>query len=72
MRHNTLGASQVRLSVIGLGGHEFLPDGRVKAMGEEFHEAVKPGAIWEGFGGEQRRRILRLANQRVNASSRVW
>ncbi len=61
MRYNTLGASQVRLSQIGLGGHEFLPDGRVKAMGEDFHEAVKPGAIWEGFGGEQRRRILKLA-----------
>ncbi|MCJ7751383.1 MAG: aldo/keto reductase [Armatimonadetes bacterium] len=61
MSFNTLGASQVRLSLIGLGGHEFLPDGRVKAMGEDFHEAVKPGAIWEGFGGEQRRRILKLA-----------
>lgn len=61
MRHSTLGASQVRLSLIGLGGHEFLLDGRVKAMGEDFHEAVKRGAIWDGFGGEQRRQILKLA-----------
>ncbi len=30
-------------------------------MGEDFHEAVRPGAIWKGFGGEQRRRILKLA-----------
>lgn len=61
MRYNQFGALEVRLSAIGLGGHEFLPDGRVKAMGEEFHEAVKPGAIWEGFGGEQRRELLKIA-----------
>jgi len=61
MKHNEFGAPRLRLSEIGLGGHEFLPDGRVKAMGEEFHQAVKAGAIWEGFGGEQRREILRIA-----------
>jgi len=61
MRYNELGRSGLRLSVIGLGGHEFLPDGRVKAMGEDFHQAVKPGAIWDGFGGDQRRQILRIA-----------
>ncbi len=51
----------VRLSVIGLGGHEFLADGRVKAMGEAFHRAVKPGVIWDGFGGEERRQMLEIA-----------
>ena len=61
MRYNQLGASEVKLSEIGLGGHEFLPDGRVKAMGERFHEAVKPGVIWDGFGQEKRRRILETA-----------
>jgi len=61
MRFNALGESQVRLSLIGLGGHEFLPDGTVKAMGEDFYRAVKAGEIWEGFGGERRRAILKLA-----------
>jgi aryl-alcohol dehydrogenase-like predicted oxidoreductase len=61
MRYNALGTSGLRLSVIGLGGHEFLPDGRVKAMGEDFYQAVKPGAIWDGFGGDQRRQMLQIA-----------
>jgi aryl-alcohol dehydrogenase-like predicted oxidoreductase len=61
MKYNRLGESEVQLSVIGLGGHEFLSDGRVKAMGEDFHRSVTPGVIWEGFGGEQRRRMLQAA-----------
>jgi len=61
MEYNRLGQSDVELSVIGLGGHEFLPDGRVKGMMEDFHEAVKPGVIWNGFGGKNRRDILKAA-----------
>lgn len=61
MQYNRLGESDVRLSVIGLGGHEFVDDGRVKAMGEDFYAAVKVGATWEGFGGENRREMLRIA-----------
>jgi aryl-alcohol dehydrogenase-like predicted oxidoreductase len=61
MHFNEAGNSGVRVSAIGLGGHEFLADGRVKAMGEEFHRAVTPGLIWPGFGGEQRRELLRTA-----------
>ena len=61
MRYNRVGDSDVEVSEIGLGGHEFLGDGRVKAMGEEFHKSVTPGVIWDGFGQENRRTILRLA-----------
>lgn len=61
MRYNRLGESDVRLSVIGLGGHEFLADGRVKGMSEDFYAAVKVGATWEGFGGEPRQRMLEIA-----------
>ncbi|MGE5527936.1 MAG: aldo/keto reductase [Patescibacteria group bacterium] len=61
MQYNRAGRVDAALSAVGLGGHEFLPDGRVKAMGEEFHRAVTPGTIWEGFGGEERRRMLSLA-----------
>ncbi len=63
MQFNEVGSSGVCLSMIGLGGHEFLADGRVKAMGEEFHRAVTPGVVWPGFGGELRRQILRIAHQ---------
>ena len=55
--------SEVQLSLIGLGGHEFLPDGRVKAMGEDFHRSVTAGVIWEGFGGDKRRQIIQLAHE---------
>ncbi len=61
MKYNPIGASDVRLSLIGLGGHEFLPDGRVKAMGEDFYQAVKVGATWPGFGGDRRRQLLQIA-----------
>ncbi|MFB3879728.1 MAG: aldo/keto reductase [Armatimonadota bacterium] len=53
----------LRLSQLGLGGHEFLPDGRVKAMGEDFYTAVKAGFIWEGFGQQNRRETLNAALQ---------
>jgi aryl-alcohol dehydrogenase-like predicted oxidoreductase len=61
VKYNQLGKTGVELSVIGLGGHEFIPDGRVKAMGEDFYRSVTPGVIWEGFGGEGRRRTLEIA-----------
>jgi aryl-alcohol dehydrogenase-like predicted oxidoreductase len=61
VRYYQLANSDVRLSEIGLGGHEFLPDGRVKAMGEDFHRSVTPGVIWEGFGQDDRRSLLQTA-----------
>jgi aryl-alcohol dehydrogenase-like predicted oxidoreductase len=61
MRYNRVPGSEIELSEIGLGGHEFLADGRVKAMGEEFHKSVTPGVIWDGFGQERRRKILQVA-----------
>ena len=61
MQFSEVGDSGVHLAAIGLGGHEFLADGRVKAMGEDFYRAVKPGMVWPGFGGEQRRQMLRIA-----------
>lgn len=61
MRYNQFRDTELRLSEIGLGGHEFLADGRVKAMGEDFHTAVRAGFIWDGFGQQKRRETLRAA-----------
>jgi aryl-alcohol dehydrogenase-like predicted oxidoreductase len=61
MTYHQLANSDVRLSEVGLGGHEFLPDGRVKAMGEDFHRSVTPGIIWEGFGQDHRRHLVQTA-----------
>lgn len=51
----------IELSVVGLGGHEFLPDGRLRGFQEDFARAITPGHVFTGFGGEKRRQILKLA-----------
>jgi len=51
----------IELSAIGLGGHEFTPDGRLRGFQEDFARAITPGHVFPGFGGEQRRRVLRRA-----------
>ncbi|MBD3241651.1 MAG: hypothetical protein GF331_13760 [Chitinivibrionales bacterium] len=61
MRYNRVKDSDIEVSLIGLGGHEFLPGGTVKAMGEDFHASVTRGAVWDGFGRENRVEILQTA-----------
>lgn len=51
----------IQLSVIGLGGHEYLPDGQLRGFQEDFTRAITPGQLFAGFGGEKRRRIVKLA-----------
>jgi len=51
----------IELSVIGLGGHEYLPDGQLRGFQEDFTRAITPGQLFAGFGGEKRRRIVKLA-----------
>ena len=51
----------VELSAIGLGGHEYLPDGRSRGFNEDAALAVTPGYVYPGFGGEKRRRVLAAA-----------
>jgi len=61
MIYREIGKSGVKLSVLGLGGHEFLPDGRLRGFQEEFALAITPGHVFEGFGQDKRRRLLKLA-----------
>jgi aryl-alcohol dehydrogenase-like predicted oxidoreductase len=51
----------VKISVIGLGGHEYLADGRSRGFNENSALAVTPGHIFSGFGGEKRKRVLAAA-----------
>jgi len=56
-----LSGSNVRLSRIALGGHEYLPNGNSRGFNEDFARAITPGAVFPGFGGEQRKAVLRAA-----------
>lgn len=49
------------LSAIGLGGHEYLPDGRSRGFNEDSSLAITPGYLFPGFGGEKRKRVLSAA-----------
>ena len=51
----------ISLSAIGLGGHEYLPDGQLRGFQEDFARATTPGEIFTGFGGEKRRRVVKAA-----------
>ena len=61
MIYNRTGRIDVALSRIGLGGHEYLADGRSRAFNEDSRLAVQPGYIFEGFGQAGRRAVLAAA-----------
>lgn len=48
MIYRRIGDSSVELSVLGVGGHEFLPDGRLRGFQEDFALAITPGHILPG------------------------
>jgi len=53
--------TDVRLSRVALGGHEYLPNGNSRGFNEDFAKAITPGHSFPGFGGEGRRAVLRAA-----------
>jgi aryl-alcohol dehydrogenase-like predicted oxidoreductase len=59
--YREIGTSGIRLSLLGLGGHEYLADGRLRGFQEDFPRAITPGHVFAGFGQEPRRRVLQLA-----------
>jgi len=54
----------VELSAIGLGGHEYLPDGRSRGFNEDSSLAITPRYLFPGFGAEKRKRVLAAAYER--------
>ena len=50
-----------RLTRLGLGGHEFLPDGSARGFNEDFRRATTAGYVWPGFGGPARRAVVAAA-----------
>jgi len=61
MQYRQLGQTDVALSIFGMGGHEYLPDGRSRGFNENFDLAVTPNHIFEGFGQEVRKKVLKIA-----------
>jgi aryl-alcohol dehydrogenase-like predicted oxidoreductase len=61
MQYNNLGSTGIKVSAVGLGGHEFHPDSRVAGFGDNKELAVTPGHIFPGFGEENRLQIVKTA-----------
>jgi aryl-alcohol dehydrogenase-like predicted oxidoreductase len=61
MQYRRFGKTNVEISVFGMGGHEYLPDGRSRGFNENFELAVTPDHIFDGFGQEIRRKVLKIA-----------
>ncbi len=61
MIYREIGRIGIELSQLGLGGHEFLPNGRSRGFNEDWKKALTPRYIFPGFGGEKRRRVMAMA-----------
>lgn len=61
MELRPLGNSGIYLTILGLGGHEYLPDGRPRGFAQDGRLATTPGYIFEGFGGSTRKQVLSAA-----------
>ncbi|MDB5516089.1 MAG: NADP-dependent oxidoreductase domain [Tardiphaga sp.] len=61
MEFYQVSGTDVRLSRVALGGHEYLPNGNSRGFNEDFAKAITPGHSFPGFGGERRKAVLRAA-----------
>jgi aryl-alcohol dehydrogenase-like predicted oxidoreductase len=61
MLYKKMGQTGIEVSVLSMGGHEYLPDGRSRGFNEDFSLAVTPGYIFEGFGSDRRKNNLSVA-----------
>lgn len=57
------GNTGMKISILSMGGHEYLPDGKSRGFNENFELAIRPGYIFEGFGQEKRKELLSVAYQ---------
>jgi aryl-alcohol dehydrogenase-like predicted oxidoreductase len=44
-----------------MGGHEYLPNGKSRGFNEDFKKSTTAGQIFEGFGSDQRKKVLQEA-----------
>ena len=61
MKYKTLGKSGIDISMISMGGHEYLPNHKSRGFNEDFEKAITAGYIFPGFGGENRKNILKAS-----------
>jgi aryl-alcohol dehydrogenase-like predicted oxidoreductase len=61
MKYKPLGNTGIDISMISMGGHEYLPNHKSRGFNEDFEKAITPGYIFPGFGGENRKKILSSA-----------
>ena len=67
MKYHKIGSSDVEISYLAMGGHEYLPSGKSRGFNEKFELAVTPGYIFDGFGGDARKEVLQMAfNHGIN------
>lgn len=67
VKYSKIGNTDIKVSYIAMGGHEYLPNGQSRGFNENFAFAIKPGYIFEGFGSENRKQVLKTAfNHGVN------
>ncbi|WP_274654669.1 aldo/keto reductase [Paenibacillus humicola] len=58
MKYREYGNTGLKISMLGLGGHEFYPGGRIKGFQDDFEKAVTRGYIFPDFGGSVREEIM--------------
>ena len=61
MEYTALGKTEINVSKIAMGGHEYLPDGRSRGFNEDRAKSLTPGELFDGFGNEQRLAVLKVA-----------
>ena len=61
MLYKKLGRTGIEISILSMGGHEYLTDGRSRGFNENFNLAVTPGHIFDGFGSDRRKNNLSIA-----------
>jgi aryl-alcohol dehydrogenase-like predicted oxidoreductase len=61
MEFRQIANSDVKLSRVALGGHEYLANGNSRGFNEDFAKAITPGYIFPGFGGDKRKALVKAA-----------